>query len=201
MPRAYVIGIGGGSGSGKSELAQRLRARLHPLRVRVINQDAYFLPASALPTHRARRSGRVWPDHNHPDSFDFARLRTDLRAARQGDADVVIVEGILALHDPALRALMDLRVFVDCEADERVLRRLLRNVAAGCDFAEACEFYLDSVRYRHREFCEPTRAHADLILPAGRDEPERTEQVLEEVRRRALRAAPVETARQRAAEP
>jgi uridine kinase len=145
-----------------------------------MNQDRYFHGAAQLPAHANRAGTRSWPDHNHPDSFDFASLRRDLRRAR-GNGDVVIVEGILVLHDPELRDLMDLKVFVAADADERIVRRIRRNLAAGAGLDGICDFYLDSVRYRHREFCEPTRAHADVVVPGGRDEQEETERALEEV--------------------
>ncbi len=177
---AYVIGIGGGSGSGKSVIAEALRGRLAPLRVEVMNQDRYFLDGDRLPRHTGP-TGRAWGDHNHPDSFDFSGLREAMRAARDGGADVVIVEGILVLHDAQLRALMDLKLFIDAAADERIVRRIRRNVARGNPLDDICDFYLDSVRYRHREFCEPTRAHADLTIPGGVHEGEQRERMLAQV--------------------
>jgi len=180
MP-AFVIGIGGGSASGKSTIAETLSRKLSPLRVRVINQDRYFHGGARLPTHANHAGTRSWPDHNHPDSFDFPRLRRDLAAARAGDDEVIILEGILVLHDAELRGLMDLKVFVAADADERIVRRIRRNLAAGAGLDGICDFYLDSVRYRHREFCEPTRAHADVVVPGGQDEREEAERALDEV--------------------
>lgn len=177
MP-AFVIGIGGGSASGKSTLAARLQERLQPLRVLIINQDRYFHEATRLPKHTSPDGAREWPDHNQPGSFDFPRLRTDLRAAREGEDEVVILEGILVLHDEELRSLMDLKLFVEADPDERIVRRIRRNVARGYSLDEICDFYLDSVRYRYREFCEPTRAHADLILPGGAYDREQAEGIL-----------------------
>ena len=170
---AFVIGIGGGSGSGKSGIADELRRRLAPLTVEVINQDRYFRRSDALPRHTSPDGSRTWPDHNHPESFDFAALREGLRGACTGGSDVVILEGILVLHDAVLREMMDLKVFVEADADERIVRRIRRNVAAGYDLDGICDFYLDSVRYRHREFCQPTRDYADAVVPGGRyDEPQ-----------------------------
>ncbi len=180
MP-AFVIGLGGGSASGKSTIADQLRNRLEPLRVAVINQDRYFHDTARLPRHTSPDGAREWPDHNQPGSFDFTRLRTDLQAARDGDAEVVIVEGILVLHDAELRKLMDLKLFVEADPDERIVRRIQRNVARGYNLDDICDFYLDSVRYRYREFCEPTRAHADLVIPGGRYDGERSEQALTKV--------------------
>ncbi len=181
---ALVIGIGGGSGSGKSAIAGELRDLLAPLAVSLIRQDGYFREAEALPRHAAPEGGRTWPDHNHPASFDIARLQDDLRAARGGPADIVILEGILVLQDAALRDLMDVKLFVEADADERIVRRIRRNVAAGHDLDEICDFYLDSVRYRHREFCEPTRRHADFVVPGGAHERSQARALLEEICRR-----------------
>ncbi|MFB3881838.1 MAG: uridine kinase [Armatimonadota bacterium] len=176
MP-AYVIGIGGGSAAGKSATAEELQRRLAPLTVQVINQDRYFRKGDDLPTHLTP-SGRVWRDHNHPDSFDFARLRTEAGRAREGGLDVLVIEGILVLHDPELRGLMDLKLFVNADPDERIVRRIRRNVARGASLDEVCDFYLDSVRYRHDQFCEPTRSHADLIIPGGVHEAEERDRLL-----------------------
>ena len=185
---AFVIGIGGGSAAGKSAVAEELQSLLRPLRVCLINQDRYYLTGERLPQHAAPGGGRIWPDHNHPDSFDFPSLRRDLQAAREGKADIIVVEGILVLHDPSLRALMDLKLFVDAEADERIVRRIRRNVARGYDLDGICGFYLDSVRYRHREFCEPTRSHADLIVPGGIHEGDRRKALLLDVCQRVRTA-------------
>ena len=169
MP-AFIIGIAGGSASGKSAIAGELRERLAPLTVHIINQDRHFHEADRLPTHASRDGAHTWPDHNHPDSFDFPTLYRDLLRARDGSADLLILEGILVLHYPELRSLMDLKLFVDTEADERIVRRIRRNLASGHRLDDICDFYLDSVRHRHREFCEPTRVYADLVIPGGRDD-------------------------------
>ena len=178
---AFVIGIGGGSASGKSTLAAGLQARLAPHHVEIINQDRYFFAADLLPKHASPDGGREWPDYNQPGTVDWPRLRTDLRAAREGEAEIVLLEGILVLYDAELRELMDLRLFVAAEPDERILRRLRRNLARGGNLDDICDYYLDSVRFRHREFCEPTRAHADVVIPGGTYEAEARETALREV--------------------
>jgi uridine kinase len=185
MP-AFVIGIGGGSASGKSTIAGEIKARLAPLQVEVINQDRYFLPNDRLPRHANRRGTKEWPDHNHPESFDLPRLRAELRAARDHSSDVVIAEGILILCDDEVRSLMDLKLYVEADADERIVRRIRRNVARGHDLDGICDFYLDSVRYRHQEFNAPTKAHADLVIPGGKDESEKRERLLKRVVRLVL---------------
>jgi uridine kinase len=183
MP-AYLIGIGGGSASGKSTLAAELGDRLPARRVHVINQDRSFWPTAQLPKHGSPDGSREWPDYNHPDSVNWPDLRARVSAARADDYDVVIVEGTLVLHDAELREWMDLMLFVEAAADERIVRRIRRNLAAGHSLDGICDYYLDSVRYRHDEFCEPTRAHADLVLPGGRYQRVEAEPILEEVVRR-----------------
>ena len=150
---AFVIGIGGGSASGKSTVASELASRLAPRRVVVVNQDRYFWETSRLPRAGSPDGGREWPDYNRPESFDFVRLRVDLREMKQGEAEVIILEGILVLCDAELRGLMELKLFVDADPDERIVRRIRRNVAHGHDLDGICDYYLDSVRYRHQEFC------------------------------------------------
>jgi uridine kinase len=149
-----------------------------PRRVTVVNQDRYFWETSLLPRAGSPDGGREWPDYNQPASFDFARLRADLREMKGSAADVVILEGILVLCDEELRELMDLKVFVDADPDERIVRRIRRNVARGHDLDGICDYYLDSVRYRHQEFCEPTRAYADLVVPGGTYQRARAEEML-----------------------
>lgn len=177
MP-AFIVGIGGGSAAGKSRIAAELEERLKPLRVEVINQDRFFRRRDELPQHDSPDGRRRWPDHNHPDSFDFDALHAEVRRAQADAADVVIVEGILVLHDPELREVMDLKLFVDADPDERIVRRIRRNVGRGLDLDGVCDFYLDSVRYRHQQFCEPTRAYADVVLPGGAYDRRQAQQLL-----------------------
>lgn len=126
--------------------------------------DQYFLkhkPRMIAPITRIE-----YDDYNHPDSFDLPALVRDVKSlAEAGDGtQAIIVEGLLTLqHDP-LRELLDLKLFVDAQADERIVRRLKRNMARGMDYDEIANFYLDSVRYRHQEFVESSRWHADLVM-------------------------------------
>ena len=184
----YIIGIGGGSASGKSTIAGKLKERLAPLVVEVTNQDRYFWPTERLPRTTDRAGAREWPDYNQPGSFDWVNLRLALRAAREGCAEVMIFEGILVLWDAEMRGLMDLKLFVEADADERIVRRIRRNVARGYDLDGICDYYLDSVRYRHEEFCQATREHADVVIAGGKDEGEPAEQALAEVCKRVWEA-------------
>jgi len=162
--KPLVIGIAGGSASGKTTLSDRLVGALTGLNIRVFHMDQYFLkrkPHMVAPITRIE-----YEDHNHPDSFDLAALVRDLHAACEtcDGTQVIIVEGLLTLqHDP-LRELLDLKLFVDAQADERIVRRLKRNMARGMNYDDIASFYLDSVRYRHQEFVEASRWHADLVM-------------------------------------
>jgi uridine kinase len=164
MTRPWVIGIGGGSASGKSTLARRLEealvSRRSGLSVRVMPMDTYF--RAEKPLHRGPLSGREWPDFNQPASFHLDRLLADLEAATE---EVVIVEGLMVLVVEEVRERCHLKLFVDAPADERVVRRLRRNMAErGLSFDEIAGYYLESVRFRHAEFVEPSRWQADLVV-------------------------------------
>ncbi len=164
--RPLVVGIAGGTGSGKTTLCTRLVEALPGLNVCAMHMDAYFL--RVRPRMRAPITGIEYEDHNHPTSFDLDRLVSDLDARiRTAEAQVIIVEGLLTLHWAPLRERLDLGIFLDTPADERIVRRLRRNMAKGLEFDSIAAFYLDSVRYRHEEFVEPSRWHADLVLNGG----------------------------------
>ena len=111
-------------------------------------------------------TGLTYEDHNHPDSFDLDALVRDLDALLQQDhaPQVVIVEGLLTLCNESIRSRLDLKVFLDVQADERIVRRLRRNMAHGLPFDDIAAFYLDSVRHRHQEYVEPSRWYADIVL-------------------------------------
>ncbi len=160
-----LIGIAGGSASGKSTLASALQAKLPSCRV--FAMDAYYkqehkLPLVALP------NGKAYRDYNCPDSFDLARLKEDIRACIAENAcENVLVEGLLVLWDDELCDLLDLRIFVDCPADIRIVRRLRRNLSWGLSFDEIADVYLDLVRYRHEEYVSPSVSRADLVLDSA----------------------------------
>lgn len=161
--KPLVIGIAGGTASGKSTLSRRLAEALADRRVHIMHMDAYFLKVK--PHMRAPITGEDWEDHNHPASFDLDGLVRDLDArCHAGIEEVLVVEGLMTLYHAPLRARLDLAIFVDAPADERIVRRLKRNMAAGHAFDDIARFYLDSVRFRHNEFVEPSRWHADIVL-------------------------------------
>jgi uridine kinase len=180
-----IIGIAGGSASGKTTIARLLAEALPSLRVETVHMDAYFLPTK--PRTAAPITGVVYDDYNLPESFDLPRLLDDLdqlRSAADGP-QVIIVEGLLTLHSPDLRARLHLRIFVDLPSDERIVRRLKRNMARGLSFDEIAAYYLDSVRYRHQEYVEPSRWHADIVLNGSNTSPRGIELIADWIRAHA----------------
>jgi uridine kinase len=183
--KPFVIGIAGGSASGKTTLAQALAQALGE-RVALLPMDHYYQDLAHLPMEE-----RLRQNYDHPDAFDLALYLDHVRALLQGraverpvydfraytrsprtervhPAPVVILEGILVLFPEELRALMDLKVFVDADADERFIRRLKRDVLdRGRSLEGVVAQYLEQVKPMHLSFVEPTKRHADLILPGG----------------------------------
>jgi len=164
----FSIGIGGGSASGKSTLAVALGEGLAPLAVEVIGQDRFFKPAAELPPYPSPTRAKPWPDYNRPDSFRAEEMFTHCRAV--DGADVVILEGILVLHYPELRELMDVKCYVAADADERIVRRIRRNLVAGLPLDDIADYYLESVRFQHARYNAPTERYADLVIPGGMTE-------------------------------
>ena len=106
----------------------------------------------------------MYIDDNHPNTINLSKLRLDLYKALDNNFDVIILEGLLTLWDEEIYSKLDLKLFVDCKADERIVRRLKRNMEWGLTFDDVSNVYLDMVRYRHDEYVEPTKWKADLIL-------------------------------------
>lgn len=163
--REYLfLGIGGGSASGKTTIARSIQEHLAPLEVTLIHQDRFFKPVEELPTYYSEIHSGPKPDYNRPDSF---RREEMFDFCRNIDgADVVILEGILALYYEELREWMDIRCYVEADADERIIRRIKRNLARW-SYDEIVDYYLESVRYQHARYNAPTQAHADLVIPGG----------------------------------
>jgi uridine kinase len=184
--RPVVIGIAGGTGSGKTTVAQKLVRALPQASAVVIQHDWYYLDRSHLaPAERARIN------FDEPDALDNPRLLEDLRALREGrSADcpqydfashtrsaqgrhidpcaIVVVEGILLFAVESLRDAFDLRLFVDTDDDIRLLRRIRRDIEErGRDIASIDAQYVGSVRPMHQLYVAPSRRHAHLIIPEG----------------------------------
>lgn len=186
MKRPLIVGVAGGTGSGKTTLVREILRLLPGKSVVVIEQDAYYKDMGHLSPVERRAI-----NYDHPSAVDNALLAkhlSDLRRGRAVDrpvydftsdsrrletvhlepADVIIVEGILILESRRLRALMDLRLFVDTDADIRFIRRLTRDIKErGRTLEGVVSQYLVSVRPMHLEFVEPSKRHADVIIPEG----------------------------------
>ena len=162
--RPLTIGIGGGSAAGKSTIAGHLAERLAPLRVELLGMDRFFKERDELPRYPSLSRPDPWPDYNHPDSIHVDRM---VAACEQAvECDVLILEGILVLYYGSVRGLLDLALYVEADADERIARRIRRNLAHyPCD--DIVDYYLESVRYQHERYNAPTREHADLVVPGG----------------------------------
>jgi uridine kinase len=188
MLRPLVVGIAGGTGSGKTTVAQRLAAAMPPGRCAMIEHDAYYRDQGHLtPEERAAIN------YDHPAALDSALLVDQLRELRAGRAvevpiydfathtrrretrhvapsRVIIVEGILVFSEPALREQMDIKLFVDTDPDIRLMRRIGRDLEErGRTFQSVRDQYYATVRPMHIEHVEPSRRWADLIIPEGGD--------------------------------
>lgn len=181
-----VIGIAGGTGSGKTTLTQRLREHFGEEEVSVINHDSYYKRHDELPYEE-----RCKLNYDHPDSFDTDLMIEHLRQLRAGHsvevpvydytihnrsdktvtvhpAPVIIVEGILIFASQELCDQMDIKVFVDTDADVRILRRIVRDVKSrGRTLDSVVTQYLTTVKPMHEQFVEPSKRKADLIIPEG----------------------------------
>lgn len=180
-----IIGIAGGSGSGKTTVVRAISEQLKE-NVVIIPQDSYYKDLS----HFTEEQKRV---HNfdHPDSIDFDLLRSQLKELREGNtvdqpiysyitcgrsketvkvkpADVIIVEGILIFTDPKLRKLMDIKLFVDADDDDRLMRVMARDIVERGKTVEwVIERYSNTVKPMYLQFIEPSKRYADIIIPQG----------------------------------
>lgn len=173
--QSVIVGIAGGSASGKTTFAHALTDALAPLVVETVNLDRYFRRDDPDgPRFTRAATGETAFNANHPDSADNAQLVADLDARKEADdaPDVMIVEGLMTLHVAEIRQRLDLKIFVELDADERALRRLLRDMNGGRGFAEPsaiAAYYLECARVGHARYVEPSRVHADLILRGDSD--------------------------------
>ncbi len=186
MSRRILIGIAGGSGSGKTLVARTIVRELGSDRVVVIDQDSYYKNLEDVP-FRDRESRNF----DHPDAFDNDLLKRHIRDLLDGhpieqpiydysdhrrlpetrlvgEHLVIVLEGILIYVDPELRALMDIKLFIDADPDVRFIRRLRRDLTErGRSVDSIVRQYEESVRPMHLQFVDPTKRHADLIVPEG----------------------------------
>lgn len=164
MKQAYVVGIGGESASGKSTLSNLLEEKLSDYRVKVFHMDKYFREPEERPQILGILDGKVYRDDNHPDTLDLERLHVDVAAAKEEDIDVILIEGMFILWDEAMAPLLDLKVFVDCDPDERLIRRIARNLKFGYDLDDIMSRYVQAVQPRQREYVVPSKWKADIIV-------------------------------------
>jgi len=179
-----VIGIAGGTGCGKTTVVNQIVNELPVNEVCVISQDSYYNDLSHLSLKERKKI-----NFDHPSSIDFNLLKTHLEALKRGEniaqpvysflecnrteetiltepRKVVIVEGILIMTDQEIRKMMDIKIFVHADSDERLIRRIKRDVnERGWNLDETLEKYQSTIKPMHIEFIEPTKEHADIIIP------------------------------------
>jgi uridine kinase len=183
VKRLLFVGIAGGSCSGKTTLALRLRRTLAPLRVRILHMDHFYKPAARLPKYWSPTL-RGWnPGYNHPGCFNWRRARAACR--RMGGTDILVLEGLMALHDPVLRARMDLRVFVTCPEPER-RRRIFRRGVRGWSRDRHRRYWEECVERGFRRHVLPTRRHAALVVSGASGTLRRSARVVGGAIRRAV---------------
>ena len=195
-----IIGIAGGTGSGKTTLTLGLKERFGEA-VSILYHDNYYKQHDEMPYEE-----RCLLNYDHPDAFDTQRMVADLDALRRGEtvysptydytmhnraeetvevrpARVILVEGILIFVEPALRQRMDIKIFVDTDADVRILRRILRDVKKrGRSLDSVVQQYLTTVKHMHEQFVEPSKRYADLIVPEGGKNPVAMEMLIQRIR-------------------
>lgn len=181
-----IIGIAGGTGSGKTTVVRKIVNSLKPGEVVLLPQDSYYKDSSHVPAELRQQI-----NFDHPDAFDWPLLLQHIQMLKEGKSieqpvyhyqtsfrlaetihveprPVIIIEGILALCDPDLRNMMDLKIFVDADPDERLIRVIQRDVVERGRTAEAVmERYTRVLKPMHQQFIEPTKRYADLIIPEG----------------------------------
>ncbi|MDA3817237.1 MAG: uridine kinase [Prolixibacteraceae bacterium] len=181
-----IIGIAGGTGSGKTTVVKEITKRLNKEAIAIIPQDAYYRDNEHLPLEDRQKM-----NFDHPDSIEFELLIDHLKQLKEGDSieqpiysyitctradetitvsptHIIIVEGILCLTNSRLRELMDIKVFVDCEADLRLSRVIQRDIIErGRNVKQTLNRYEQTVRPMHLQFIEPSKRYADIIVPQG----------------------------------
>ncbi len=185
-PKPLVIGIAGGTGSGKTTVARVILDRVGEGHIAYLPHDAYYKDNSHLPL-----SERVKINYDHPDSLETSLLIQHIQTLREGKPverpvydftahtrtnetvtvlprPVIMVEGILLFYEPELRKLFDVKIYVDTDPDIRFIRRLRRDITErGRTMESVIDQYLNTVRPMHLEFVEPSKRYADIIIPEG----------------------------------
>ncbi|MBZ9635630.1 uridine kinase [Clostridium sp. FP1] len=186
MHRPISIGITGGTGSGKSTIAREIYKQFDDTCIAMLEQDSYYKDQSNLSFEE-----RIKTNYDHPDAFDTSLLVQHLTLLLEGQAiekpiynfeihnrmeetvsvqpkEIIIVEGILVLSEKVLRDMLDIKIYVDTDADVRFIRRLVRDInERGRTTDSVINQYLNVVKPMHEQFTEPTKRHADIIIPEG----------------------------------
>lgn len=164
MKKAYIVGMAGGSCSGKSTFQDKLEHELSDLKIKSFHMDEYFKERSERPLITGFWNGKQYVDDNHPLTLDLDKFHLDIKEELSKDWDIILVEGVFALWDEEVFPLLDLKIYVDCDTDERMARRIKRHLSIGDDLDEIIERYVHAVKQRHIEYVEPTKWRADIIL-------------------------------------
>ena len=205
--RALTIGIAGGSGSGKSTVARNVAGALGTTTVAFIDMDAYYNNYAHLPVEERRRMN--W---DHPEAFDWELLVAQLGQLAVGEAidkpiydfvthtrraettriepaEVIVIDGILLFADERVRDLCDVKVFVDADADIRLIRRIRRDMTKrGRPLDEILDQYVTTVQPMHLQFVEPSKRYADVIVPRGGHNQIAIEMIVAKIQRRVAAA-------------
>ncbi len=207
--KPLIIGIAGGSGSGKSTVARKIAEALTPASVAFMDMDAYYKHHTELTLDERRHLN--W---DHPEAFDLDLLASQLDALARGEAvekpvydfvshlrdartvrippaDVVVIDGILLFVDQRVRDRCDVKIFVDADADVRLIRRIRRDMAKrGRPLEEILQQYLTTVQPMHLQFVEPSKRYADIIVPRGGHNKVAIDLIIATILRRLQRSAP-----------
>lgn len=185
MEKIHVIGVAGGSASGKTTIVNKIDEFFQD-QIVIISHDSYYKAHDELPYEE-----RCQLNYDHPDAFDSAQMAKDVKQLMKGEKvhipvydytihnrsketicitpkPLIIIEGILVLESPVLRSLMDAKIFVDTDADERLMRRIRRDMVERARTVDSViEQYTNTVKPMHEEFVEPSKKFADIIIPRG----------------------------------
>jgi len=186
MHQPVLIGIAGGTGSGKTTVAHLVKSRFRDESVIIIHHDSYYRDRGDEPFEVREKA-----NYDHPSAFDNQLLVEHLKLLmsrkpiempvydyashtrlkerkRVGPAEIILVEGILVLEDETLRSVLDIKIYIDADSDERFIRRLLRDMKErGRTTDSVIEQYASTVRPMHLQFVEPSKRYADIIIPEG----------------------------------
>ncbi len=200
-----IIGIAGGTGSGKTTVVRKIVEALPPHYVSVVPLDSYYNDTTEM-TEEERHA----INFDHPDAFDWKLLIKQVNELRKGNAieqptysyllcnrlpetvhvepkPVIIIEGIMTLLNKKLRDMMDLKIFVDADSDERLIRNIQRDIVErGRDVKMVVDRYLDVLKPMHEQFIEPTKRYADVIIPQGGENKKGIEMVCKYIERLML---------------